>query len=752
MLAGLLAVCACAGAADDDVPAPVAKGGSKGQAMDYGPFQTYSLLHPAGGAEPVPKGLVVHLGGNAHACFDSDLLRWATVWTGPGIGLDLGKTNLSGYKGSARGAALTGVEACSTAVVPGWCSDGAFTDPRPNRSGPLPRAQGRWRGLFRHGDQVVLAYQIGNRAVLDLPGRSGEGDATAFTRTLRIDTGTAPLHLLIGDLAGAKGETTTTAATLSTGTATLLAVTVGAPAGARLTAQDGRLALSVPALSAPTVFTVAVWRGAPAGVNAARARLAALPQAADPTALCTGGPARWAAPLAASIQRGDDDGAWAVDTVALPETNPWQAWMRPTGLDFLPDGRIALCTMNGDVWIATVSASGTAVTWRRFAAGLYEPLGLCVANGLILVTGRDQITRLRDLDRDGEADHYECFNNDRQLWPNYHTFAFDLQRDRAGNFYYIVGNNWAPPGTPGHNCLLRVSPDGERSEVVATGFRAPNGMSIGPNDEITCGDNQGQWVPSSKVMLVKPGAFHGAVTDPRQKPDVPTPPADPVPPLCWLPTTMDNSSGGQVWVTSDRWGPFNGGLLHLSYGKSALFAVLRHDVGGVAQAAAVRFPLQFAAGIMRGRFSPDGDLWLTGMKGWQTNAAKDGCLHRVRSTGKPVLLPVSFAASAKELRLGFAVALDPASAGDARSYAVQRWNYKWTATYGSDLYSVTTGAKGKGDTLTVTAARLDADGRTLVIAVDDLRPCMQQVLTVRIKTADGAAITVEVPHTIHKLP
>ncbi len=103
---------------------------------------------------------------------------------------------------------------------------------------------------------------------------------------------------------------------------------------------------------------------------------------------------------------------------------------------------------------------------------------------------------------------------------------------------------------------------------------------------------------------------------------------------------MDNSCGGHTWVTSDKWGPFKGELLHLSYGKSSLFSVLQEKVGDVRQGGVVKFPLKFDSGVMRGRFHPkDGQLYVAGLKGWQTNGAKDGAIQRVRYTGKPVTMP-----------------------------------------------------------------------------------------------------------------
>lgn len=84
---------------------------------------------------------------------------------------------------------------------------------------------------------------------------------------------------------------------------------------------------------------------------------------------------------------------------------------------------------------------------------------------------------------------------------------------------------------------------------------------------------------------------------------------------------MDNSGGGQVWVTGEKWGPWGGKMLHLSHGTCSLLGVLREEVGGTMQGGVPRFPVNFQSGMMRARFSPaDGQLYLAGLRGWQTTA------------------------------------------------------------------------------------------------------------------------------------
>ena len=148
---------------------------------------------------------------------------------------------------------------------------------------------------------------------------------------------------------------------------------------AEWTAADGRLRLRIPAGKEPLRFTV--WQPSDlsdpfnrnaTGVRASEERVGRVtPPAPTPlalglndladqpipdadfdlTALTSGGPPRWPQKLETQAAIGPDNGPFAVDVLTAPETNPWLAQTRFTGLDFFPDGRIAVCSWDGDVWL-----------------------------------------------------------------------------------------------------------------------------------------------------------------------------------------------------------------------------------------------------------------------------------------------------------------------------------------------------------------------------------------------------------------
>jgi hypothetical protein len=424
--------------------------------------------------------------------------------------------------------------------------------------------------------------------------------------------------------------------------------------------------------------------------------------------------------------------------------------MRLVAFDFFADGSAAVSTWNGDVWLVSeIDATLQKVTWKRFAAGLHEPLGLKIVNGIVHVLGRDGITRLHDLNNDGEADYYENFNNDVPISPSYHAFAMDLDTDRTGNFYHARCGQRIDPALPLNGGIVRVSADGSTAELIATGLRAANGLCVGPNDEIVCSDNQGNWIPSSRINLIRPGRFYGYTPHARTA----KPPTDQEKPICWLPISVDNSSGSQCWIKNDRWGPFAGSLLHTSYGKAALFLLMTEQVDSQWQGGVFQFPLRFESGIMRARFHPtDGQLYVCGLKGWQTTGARDGAFQRVRFTGQPVRMPRELHVRPQGIELDFTATLDPASAADTQNWAVQQWNYRWTEAYGSDDYSVQDPASKGRDPVEFSAIELSPDGRKVLIKIAKLQPVMQMRIQFRVKAEDGEPISGEVYNTINRIP
>jgi hypothetical protein len=191
--------------------------------------------------------------------------------------------------------------------------------------------------------------------------------------------------------------------------------------------------------------------------------------------------------------------------------------------------------------------------------------------------------------------------------------------------------------------------------------------------------------------------------------------------------------------------------LHLSYGTCSLYGVLREEVNGLPQGGVFKFPVKFESGTMRARFSPvDGQLWISGLKGWQSSAAKDGSLQRVRYTGKPATFPNAIHVKANGIELGFSAPLD-SSAADAGNYSVRQWNYKWSSGYGSGEYKVSDGQKGTDD-VPVKSVKVSADKKQVFLEIENVQPAMQMEIKLNVKGADGSTVPGRILNTINAVP
>jgi len=704
------------------------------------------------------KGMAIIVGREAFMCFDTDLLRWSAGWTGNYI-TDEGVSFRGNHGASPR---VAGAQKFGASAIPGWAdAKGSFVDPRSEPFGPIPKDHAQWQGCFVADDKVVLHYTVRGINFHEQPGTIEKDGETVFVRAIKHDALSADLSLLICEVANIqKPSIGPRSALLSDGKQTTMVTLVSTSKGCRLELQDKkRLVLHLPKDAPADTFQVRIWRGQdptdPKVIGAAYA-----PHDAE---FNQSGKNRWPEPV---VTQGvmnaskTPDGAYVTDVLSAPERNPWNRRVRFGGLDFFSDGnRAALSTWDGDVWIVEGLKTENLkdLKWTRFASGGFETLGLKIVDDVIYTSGRDEMTRYHDLNNDGAADHYESFNNQITSSQGFHEFVFDLHTDKAGNFYTIKagpvrggGRGFGGGGGNGNvsahaGTLMKIDKYGKQLTVVATGFRAPNGMGVGPNGEFTSGDNEGTWIPRCPINWIKPGGFYGVENLAHKKP---------LPkfnqPLCWLDKGWDNSGGGQTWVTSKTWGPFAGELLHTSYGRSSLYLVLKQEVDGQMQGGVVRFPVRFTSSAMRPRFSPhDGHLYVAGLKGWQSNAARITGLDRVRYTGKPVHMPSGLRVDKAGLHLTFTQPLDAASAADPENYAIRRWNYRRTSAYGSPTFKVSDPNARGNEEVNVTAAKLSADKRTVTLTIEDLRPCHQQHIRFNITAADGTKINSEVMHTIH---
>lgn len=695
--------------------------------MDFGNYLmwTYQLNPGQRGAESniAYKGIAVRVDegqggiskGKAWMVYNEDTMRMAAAYTGDFI--DWRCIAFDGSHGTHPG--IAGKPLLLNPDAPEWMhpvkktwDDERIIGRDNRRYGPLPKEWIHYRGIYRHGAKSILSYQVGQAQVLELPGLITAGENPVFTRTLEIGPST---HDIVSRLA--KDDPA-------------LSVVFRGTAGIRLERGADGFLLHIPASKETSKvivgFSSTAWTGP-------------LPDPVSLSPLTKGGPSQFTQVVKTEGKTGPEDGAFAMDVITTPnkQANPWNSWLRVGGFDFFPDNpdRMAVCTWYGDVWLVDgVSGDLQELRWRRICTGMFQPLGLKIVGGKIHVTCRDQIARLHDYNGDEEIDFIESFNNDHQVTENFHEFAMGLQADAQGNLYYAKSARHARPGlVPHHGTLLRVRADGSRTDIIARGLRAANGVCLNPDGTWIVSDQEGEWCPKNRINYIKEGGFYGNMLGYHDVTD----PSDSMmqEPVVWITNAFDRSPAELLWVPQDaRWGDLNGKLLNLSYGYGQIHVVPHEWVNGQAQGAICALPLDRAStGLIRGRFHPDNrHLYVAGMTAWSSNCPDDGGIFRVRPTGKPAYLPVATRAQQGRYTLTFS---DPLPS--TGTFHVKAWNLKRSASYGSKHLDE--------HPLTVTKAQIS--GKELVLHIPDLAPTRGMEITCEF--ANGTKRVIHA--TIHQL-
>jgi hypothetical protein len=723
--------------------------------MDIGPawMNTFGDYYNGEKRVGAIKGISLDLGENWRALFDTETLRLVNIYQGD---IEWGGTPWTGQHGPLITIGKKDTPPIlSTTSGNAWANtDGSFDDKRPIPGfGNIPN--GTFNGHFRHARTITLDYIINGTDVLETFSRDGG----SVTRSFQFGARTKELLMVVADATGSF-----TLATDNKSGKSESGLEVIATDGIKLgfdPQHGGRVLATIPPGGSTLIAQIAFSKtGKPT-----------LSPKPDFKTLTSGGPGIWTETITTPGETSQNtEKPYATDIITLPLNNPWNANIRFGGFDFINDDSAAVSSWNGDVWIVTgLSGDWKELKWRRIASGLFETLGVKVVNGVIHVNGRDQITQLIDLNGDGETDHFKVFNRDVIISPNFHEFAFDLITDKEGNFYFSKGGpvrgggRGFDPILPHHGIVAKISPDGKKFEVIASGLRAPGGVGIGPNGEITTGENEGTWQPCCKINYVlakNTPAFFGTEPTRQSLKDAPY-----TEPLVYLPMDVDNSGASQVWIPEgNNFGLKSGEMLHLSYGKSSIYRVLPVAGNEKPQAGVTKLPIQLRSSAMRARFHNDGSLYVIGFRGWQTNAASEGAFQRVRHIPDvKVLIPEKLGYTENGVTLTFPVELDSELVEDITSYSIERWDYVRGPQYGSGEFSVDqpdTEAREKAlaaesqkhrqrDTVKVQSAKLSDDGKTVQLMLEGMKPSMSLKVTYDLEDTEGEIIKGDVHSTVY---
>lgn len=390
------------------------------------------------------------------------------------------------------------------------------------------------------------------------------------------------------------------------------------------------------------------------------------------------------------------------------------------GMDWLPNGDLAVCTWLGDVFIVEAAQGPVArAKYRRFARGLCEPLGLCVRDGKIYVAQKTELTRLTDTDGNGEADLYERLSADWDYTGSYNAFVYGPVVDKAGNFIVANAGHAGRWNARHMGWALRINPDGTRCEPICSGLREPNGVgTFGPEGDVFVTDNQGNWIGACKLNHLQPGRFFGHPSSIPAKQEDYKGRAAFDPPAVWFPYKLAKSSTGMAEIPDDRFGPFKGQLLVGDFQNALVTRVMLEKVDGEWQGAVWPFLKGFLSGVNRLAFGPDGNLYVGGcQRTWAAVAPQETALERVSFTGKAPFAVKEVHARPDGFELTFTQPVDAAAAADVEGYDVSQYTYKYHASYGSPEFDHD-GKANSATTIKIVRVEISADHLKVRLVVE----------------------------------
>ncbi|MEY4611979.1 MAG: hypothetical protein RL246_2298 [Bacteroidota bacterium] len=428
---------------------------------------------------------------------------------------------------------------------------------------------------------------------------------------------------------------------------------------------------------------------------------------------------------------------YEIKTLPIPK----DLYLEVGGLATMPDGRLAVSTRRGEIWIVEnpYQKNSHQTYYRRFASGLHEILGLAYKDGVFYCSQRGELTKITDTDRDGVADSYEPIYQ-FELSGNYHEYTYGPVFDKNGDMLVTLNLAWVGFGegkfSKWRGWLVKIKPDGTL-EPHSAGLRSPAGYSINEEGDIFYGENQGDWVGSGRVTHLAKGDFAGNpggikwAKEPNSPfkltleeiPDNGAPMFEAAKkvknlklPAVWFPHAIMGISTSDILqdTTKGRFSPFPGQYFVSDQGQSKVMRMFLEKVNGVYQGFCINYREGFQSGILRERFGLDGSMFV-GMtsRGWGSTGKADFGLQRLVWNGLTPFEIHEIHAKTDGFEISFTQPVDVKSVKNAASYALRSYIYKYHHQYGSPIIDV--------KDLKIKGISVSTDKKTVRIALDGIR-------------------------------
>lgn len=430
--------------------------------------------------------------------------------------------------------------------------------------------------------------------------------------------------------------------------------------------------------------------------------------------------------------------------------------MEISSIALMPQEKVAVATRRGDVWICSGAYGDdlSKVTWKKFAFGLHEPLGMYYQKGSLFLTQRPEFSRIQDSNADGTADVFETINSDWGISGDYHEYAFGTSPDKNGDVWItlcLTGSfnaraNW-------RGWVLRITPDGKMIPTCS-GIRSPGGIGFNAEGDTFYTDNQGIWNGSSSLKWLKPGSFQGApVGNGYHKlanlPEPPTPKdgsriltertehPEFIPPAVILPhgKVGQSPTGIQPDLTGGKFGPWKNQVYVGEQTHSQVQRVYLEKVNGLYQGAVFHMLEGFEAGLIPITLDQEKGILFAGgsNRGWASRGSKPFTFERVKWTGKTPFEILTMEAEPDGFTLTFTEPVDEKSAADLASYSMEAWTYIFQSKYGSPEVDQATPV--------IKSSKISADKKSVRLTIEGLvRGHVHHLKVNGLKSKSGQAI------------
>jgi azurin len=441
------------------------------------------------------------------------------------------------------------------------------------------------------------------------------------------------------------------------------------------------------------------------------------------------------------------------------------------GMTTIPDGRLAVSTRRGEIWMVENPYSATPF-YKLFASGMHEVLGLTYHKGSLYAVQRGELTKLSDQNGDGSADYYQNIAN-WELAGNYHEYSYGPVFDKEDNMYLTFNVAWVGFGeaklSKWRGWMVKVSPDGTLSPV-ASGLRSPAGVMMNSSGDIFYTENQGDWVGSGRITHLEKGDFAGHASSliwsnepgspmTTQISDIPDngepmyKAAEKVKnlklPAVWYPhTLMGISTADMIEDKNGFMGPFFKGQYFVSdQGHSKVMRMMLEKINGQYQGICFPFREGWQSGLLRLSWGNDGSMF-GGMtsRGWGSTGTDLFGLQRMLWSGETPFEMAEVHAMSDGFEITFTKPVNVATATQAANYDINSFNYQYHHFYGSPVI--------ENKAHTIKAILISDDAKKVRLVLDESRRFyIHEIKPKGVKSTNGDLLLHDVGYyTLNNIP